>query len=150
MHTFYAASTRGFYNDEIHDPLPEDAVVITQENYESLLAAQAQGKLIVPTESGYPLAVDPPPLTVEQEQAVLLSRVQGLLDSRAREHGYDNVQAVISYATEPAVPAYQAEGIGFRAWRSETWAAVFVLLGTTPLPTWAEVEAVIPELVITP
>ena len=48
--------------------------------------------------------------------------VQILLDTTARDKGYDHILAAISYAEEPAVPAYQEDGRKFRAWRSLAWA----------------------------
>lgn len=51
--------------------------------------------------------------------------IQHLLDQRAQQSGYENILAAISYADEPAVPAFQAEGRRFRAWRSIVWAWFF-------------------------
>ena len=47
--------------------------------------------------------------------------VQFLLDAAAVDCGYESILAAISYAEEPAVPAFSAEGKKFRAWRSQVW-----------------------------
>ncbi len=50
--------------------------------------------------------------------------VTNYLNSTAKQYGYDNIVVAISYADEPAVPKFQAEGLAFRRWRSEVWATV--------------------------
>ncbi|MHB1053463.1 MAG: hypothetical protein ACYCZT_10400 [Thiobacillus sp.] len=67
---FYSTSTGGFYSAEIHgDNIPADAVEITAAYHAELLAAQSAGKRIEPDATGYPVAVDPPPPTLDQAQA---------------------------------------------------------------------------------
>lgn len=62
MNKYYSPSTRGFYADEIHgDSIPANAVEITTEQYQALLAGQSSGKLIQADADGYPILVDPPP-----------------------------------------------------------------------------------------
>jgi hypothetical protein len=56
---FYSQSTRGFYDSEVHDVMPEDVVEITKEQWQALLEGQNQGKNIVPDENGYPVLADP-------------------------------------------------------------------------------------------
>lgn len=56
---FYAASTHGFYDSAIHgENIPEDAVEVSKEEHRALLDAQANGKIITPDATGYPVAVD--------------------------------------------------------------------------------------------
>ena len=55
-------------------------------------------------------------------QQELTSFVQSHLDLTARAYGYDDIRAAVSYADEPAVPKFQAEGSAMRAWRSLVWA----------------------------
>jgi hypothetical protein len=43
------------------------------------------------------------------------------MQAMARGAGYKSLEAVVSYADEPAVPKYQEEGQKFRRWRSLTW-----------------------------
>lgn len=55
--------------------------------------------------------------------AEYMAAVQAHMDAHAQSFGYDNLVSVVSYAEEPAVPRYQAEGKAFRAWRSKCWYA---------------------------
>ena len=68
----YSKSTGGFYSREIHgDNIPTDAVEITTEQHAALLEGQSQGKIISADENGYPILIDPPPLTAEQIAAAV-------------------------------------------------------------------------------
>lgn len=63
--------------------------------------------------------------------------VQRLLDTTAQAFGYGDpnrpevspILHAISYAEEPAVREFQAEGRLMRAWRSKVWAAAANILG---------------------
>lgn len=69
----YSPSTGGFYPEDIDYPnLPNDVKVISRATYLALLAAQEQGKEIVPDQDGSPVAVDP----VVSSEPPLLSKVQ--------------------------------------------------------------------------
>lgn len=72
----YSKNTNGFYSRDIHgDNIPEDAVEITTEQHAALLDGQSQGKIISADENGYPILIDPPPLTAEQiQEAVTAAR----------------------------------------------------------------------------
>ena len=81
-------------------------------------------------------------------RAQLAAVVQGHLDAKARERGYDSIFSACTYADEPAVSQFQAEGQAFRAWRSQVWAYCYAQLdavqaGKRAAPT---VEALIAEL----
>jgi hypothetical protein len=67
---FYAKSTSGFYDAEIHgDNIPNDAVEITPEQHAALLNGQSNGKQIVGDENGQPILIDQPPATYAQLRA---------------------------------------------------------------------------------
>lgn len=68
----------------------------------------------------------------DQVKAVA-AQVQAHLDAQAAALGYDNIFTAVTYATEPAVPKFQNDGIALRAWRSLVWAKCYEVL--------AEVEA---------
>lgn len=77
--------------------------------------------------------------------------VQQHMDATAKGYGYDDIKSAVTYADEPAVPRFQAEGIAFRAWRSLCWDYCYSLLaavqaGTTPLPALEDVIAGLPAL----
>lgn len=94
----------------------------------------------------------PPPLpTSEQLTKQLTDAVQDYMETTAQARGYDSLLSVISYADEPAVRAFQTEGLAFRAWRSKVWETcnqlrADVLAGTAPIPTVAELLKVLPEV----
>jgi len=50
------------------------------------------------------------------------------LDAAARGLGYDDIRSAVSYAEEPEVPDYMAEGRRFRRWRSRVWKTAFALI----------------------
>ncbi|MGG7604625.1 hypothetical protein [Massilia sp. BKSP1R2A-1] len=93
-----------------------------------------------------------PPVPSEAETIVAyMDAVQQHMDATARAFGYDDLISVVTYAEEPAVARYQAEGQAFRAWRSACWANCEAMLaavktGTRPAPTHEELIAELPEL----
>lgn len=77
--------------------------------------------------------------------------VQRYLDRVAQSWSYDDMRAACTYADEPAVPQFQAEGQALRAWRSLCWAACYTLLNDTiangtPRPSVAQVIAALPAV----
>lgn len=156
---FYAQSTGGFYSAEIHGlGIPGDAVQIESEQHAALLAAQAAGKRIVADANGYPVAQDPPPPpapTAEQIRGALTDAVYSHMNAAAQARGYDDIKAAVTYAEEPAVPIFQAEGRALRAWRSLVWAHCYQVLadvqaGTRAIPTAAQLIAELPALDLPP
>ncbi|MDK1394842.1 tail fiber assembly protein [Pseudomonas protegens] len=84
MNIFFAASTSGFFSDEIHGKaIPPDAVEITVEEHAALLSGQASGKQIVCGASGRPSLVDPAPPTDEELAAVAKMKCDQLLSIAA-------------------------------------------------------------------
>jgi len=64
MTIFYSPSRRGFFDPKVHDPMPADALRVSQKRYAELLAGQERGAQIVPSANGkptleWPPAVDP-------------------------------------------------------------------------------------------
>lgn len=66
MTLYYSQSTGGFYDDQIHSRLPEDAVAISTEQHTALLAGQAQGQVIMPNKDGKPVLTLPAPSHLHQ------------------------------------------------------------------------------------
>lgn len=149
---FFSPSTNGFYTPEIHgSAIPSDAVEVSSAEHDSLIGGSAQGKEIRPDANGHPALVDPAPPTIEQLQVLLMQSVQTHMDAAAKALGYDNLLSAVSYADEPSVPTFQAQGQAFRAWRSAVWAQCYVLLAevqaeTRPVPTAEELLALLPVL----
>ncbi|WKN20789.1 hypothetical protein [Azotobacter vinelandii] len=93
--------------------------------------------------------------TVEREATIALtvSAVQAHLDAEARALGYDDIRSAVTYADEPAVPKFQAEGIAFRSWRSLCWDYCYAQLaavdaGEREAPTAAQLVSELPALEI--
>ncbi len=77
--------------------------------------------------------------------------IQAHMDSRAQQFGYDDIKTAVTYAEEPSVPRFQAEGQAFRAWRSACWDYCYTLLaevkaGQRELPGVDQLVAELPEL----
>ena len=156
---YYSRSKQGFYESSIHGAaIPADAVEITLSQHAALLDAQASGKRIVPDANGYPVAQDPPPPpapTAEQIRAALTDAVYAHMNAAAHARGYDDIKAAVTYAEEPAVSIFQAEGRALRAWRSLVWAHCYQALadvqaGTRAIPTAAQLIAELPALDLPP
>ena len=76
----------------------------------------------------------------------MTNAVQNHLDARARTMNYDNIFTAISYISEPVVPQFQAEAVALSSWRSNVWAACYVILAdieaeTRTTPTIDELMA---------
>lgn len=151
---FYSPTTRGFYRPQIPGAaIPEDKVLVAggEDELMALLAGEASGRMIVPNEDGYPVLADRPPPTEAEIKAMKVALVQRHLDQAATALGYDSIANAITYADEPSVPKFQAEGRAFRAWRSLVWDTCYRILdqvkaGEREIPTDDELLAELPEL----
>ncbi len=85
-------------------------------------------QLVVYDADNPPALPQPEQPTVEQRIASLRCTVQAHLDAAAADLGYDDIKTAVTYADEPAVAKFQAEGQALRAWRSLVWAACYVRL----------------------
>lgn len=54
---YYSKTTNGFYHEELTPTLPSDAVAITEEVHQALLAGQAEGRVLTSDANGHPLLV---------------------------------------------------------------------------------------------
>jgi hypothetical protein len=66
---YYSKTTNGFYNNQINTYIPDDKVVVEQAQYEALLQAQSDGKVIQSDANGNPVAVDFVPTPAEIQSA---------------------------------------------------------------------------------
>lgn len=104
----------------------------------------------------YEVVAIPAP-TPEEQQAILIehfrSAIQSWMDGEAMKLGYDSILSVCSYINT-GNPKFDAEGEGFRQWRSAVWARGYelideVIAGQREVPDDpADVIALLPELVI--
>lgn len=97
--------------------------------------------------------LSPAPPTAEQLIERFRSVIQEHMDAAARLVGYDDIKTAVTYAEEPAIPKFQAEGKALRAWRSLVWAYGHeqidaVQSGARTLPTPEELIAELPPLVM--
>ena len=151
MKIYYSPSSRGFYNDYIHESnIPEDAIEISQDLYSFLLEQQSQGKIIQPGISGLPEAVDPPEPSFEELVSQYTGLIQKRLDDFAKTRNYDNILSACTYATS-TVPKFQAEAQYCVDARDATWNTCYEILAevqaqTRPMPTFEEIEAELPVL----
>lgn len=86
---------------------------------------------------------------VEARIAALRATVQALLDEKAEALGYDDIGTAVTYAEEPAILKFQAEGKALRAWRSLVWAKCYEILadwqaGELPEPDAAALVPMLP------
>ena len=104
----------------------------------------------------YEVVAIPAP-TPEEQQAILIERfrsaIQSWMDGEAMKLGYDSILSVCSYINT-GNPKFDAEGEGFRQWRSAVWARGYelideVIAGQREVPDDpADVIALLPELTI--
>jgi hypothetical protein len=92
---------------------------------------------------------EPEPPTPEQQMQAVEDAIQDYMDAMARMLGYDDIKTAVTYADEPAVPKFQAEGQALRAWRSLVWAACYEHLALVEaweaeIPTLEEAIAMLP------
>lgn len=67
---FASRSHRGFFDPEINDFMPDDVVKISPERHAELLAGQCEGKIIAWGDDGFPVLIEPPPLSDEELASV--------------------------------------------------------------------------------
>ena len=83
----------------------------------------------------------PEPTAEEQQEALVnkyKSMIQAWMDAEAQKLGYDNLLAACTYI-DTGVAKFDAEGKGFREWRSAVWSTGYqlideVLAGTREIP----------------
>ena len=132
----YSSSTNGFYDPEVNTKIPEDAVEISFEVWQSLLEAQSQGKVISSDAKGKPIASDRKPPTKEELLIQFQKAAQKNLDAVAQSWGYDSLLAATSYANSSNAQ-YQAEAQALIVWRDNYWPTVYAIEENT-LPTTVE------------
>lgn len=106
--------------------------------------------------SYYEVVAIPAPTPEEQQQALIerfRSTIQQWMDDEAVKLGYDSVLSACSYINT-GNPKFDAEGEGFRQWRSAVWERGYqlideVIAGQREVPdNPADVIALLPELFI--
>jgi len=109
------------------------------------------GKQIEVDSGGQPREKVAQPPTFERRKEALLAAVDAHLNGAARARGYDDIRTAVTYAEEPAVPKFQAEGQAMRAWRSLVYAKCYEVLaavqsGAMTEPTQEQLLKLLPVL----
>jgi hypothetical protein len=84
---YYSPGKRGFYNDLVHkkSQIPKDAIAITQEHYDVLLAEQSKGKSIGVDEFNRPVSADP--VLSLRDKALVLKGLRKQKESAGFKYG---------------------------------------------------------------
>lgn len=133
---YYSKSTGGFYDAAIHgDNIPGDAVLITAAQHAALLDAQSVGKRIEAAADGYPVAIDPPPLTLTELKRLKFSEIE-----QAAEAAIAPITSAYPIAERDTWPIQEAEAV---AWTANPTAATHILnaIATARGQTIADVAA---------
>jgi len=69
----------------------------------------------------------PPPPSPEQVQAAYTAAIEAHVEATARARGYTSAVSCATYAAS-TIPAWQAEGAAFVAWRDAVWTAALAML----------------------
>ena len=102
MTIFYSGITGGFYDSNVHNTVPEDAVEVTSEERQVLLIGTSKGQIIRMSD-GKPVLQDLPPPT--RDELAIIER--GWRDGELRKADIEVFKA------EDAIGAFNAE-----SWRS--------------------------------
>ena len=69
----------------------------------------------------------PPAPTPEELQAAYTAAIEAHVEATARARGYTSAVSCATYAAS-TIPAWQAEGAAFVAWRDDVWSAALAML----------------------
>jgi len=133
MSKYFVADPVSFLDDRIHKDIPSNAVLITDEQWQSLLLGQANGQAISVDKKGNPVLIDIPDPTGNDLIVACEMSAQGLLDTTAKAWGYDSLVAAASYANSTN-PQFKAEAEALIAWRDNLWAEAYTM-ETGKMPT---------------
>lgn len=134
---YFSKTTNGFYDNQVNDVIPADAVEITQQKHQELLAAQSNGKAIKSDKKGNPVAAERilAPLTPEESINVYEAAAKLALDNLAKSWGYDSMVEAASYVNSTN-PQYKAEAEALVLWRDQTWDKIYQIeAGELPTTT---------------
>lgn len=130
----------------------DSAIEISAAHHATLFAGLASGKIVVADANGFPALADRPQPTADQIAKRLEYAVQRHLDATVKnDRGYDSIYTACTYADEPAVAKFEAEGRAARAWRSIVWAYCHQVLddvnaGRRAIPSAEQLIAELPQI----
>lgn len=147
----YSAQEKAFYDPAIHGAnIPADAVEITREQHQALLAGQAAGQVITSGENGAPVLADPPAPTPQQLLASMTAAIDAHVDDVARSRSYSGAVSLASYVASTNA-TWAAEAQAFVAWRDAVWSFALAELarveaGEIQPPALADLIASLPVI----
>ena len=129
----YSQSKNSFFHpDTAKDLLPSDCIEISDEKWQTIIAALGTGKVLKADKNGNPIADNPDPLPTEKVIELYEAAAQRNLDSVAQSWGYDSILTAISYVSSTNAQ-YKAEAEALNAWRDSYWAEAYTIeQGTLP------------------
>lgn len=133
MAIYFSPAALGFFSSELHSQLPADAIDITPQAHEALLAGQAEGKFIAAGPGGAPMLIDPPPPASVVPHSVTRFQARAALMQAGL---FDQVTAAVAAAEDPMITLAWAESVELLR-NSPTIATLSAALGLTE----AEVDA---------
>jgi hypothetical protein len=139
---YYAPSTQGFYLDGLNQNIPDDAIILTEQQWMDLVNGKAEGKLIDVVD-GVPTLVDPPAPTPSQIVTAQESVVRAYLNAGAAQRHYDSITTVCSYATSTNVQ-FKADADACIPWRDACWEhyLIYVQSVASGAPPWTDAELI--------
>lgn len=139
---YYAPSTQGFYLDGLNQNIPDDAIIITEQQWMALVNGKAEGKLIDVID-GVPTLVDPPAPTPSQIVTAQESVVRAYLNAGAAQRHYDSITTVCSYATSTNVQ-FKSDADTCIPWRDACWEhyLIYVQSVASGAPPWTDAELI--------
>lgn len=139
---YYAPSTQGFYLDGLNQHIPDDAIIITEQQWMALVNGKAEGKLIDVID-GAPTLVDPPAPTPSQIVTDQEAVVRSYLNAGAAQRHYDSITTVCSYATSTNVQ-FKSDADACIPWRDACWEhyLIYVQSVASGAPPWTDDELI--------
>jgi len=136
MTKYFISNPITFMDSFIHENIPENAVEITDQQWQDLISGQSSGKIIQSDKKGNPILIDPPSLTNEQIIVQYEFAAQKNLDEIAKSWGYDSLAMAASYANSTNAQ-FKAEAEALIEWRDNYWSEAYTIEAGT-LPSSAE------------
>ncbi|WP_447789218.1 phage tail protein [Pseudomonas farris] len=139
MTVYFCPNTAFFYDDEKNSVIPEGVLEYSAEDRDTLLALVSHGRRIVAGPDGYPVLIDPPPLTPEEAAAIerawrdgQLATTDGVV-ARHRDEQEAGLDTTLTPAQYAELQAYR------RALRNWPEAGEFPLIDhRPPKPLWLD------------
>lgn len=130
MAFYYSNAERGFFDTSFFNyVLPEDAVELTQQEYDDIFEGFAVGKTLLFDEHTRKPYVEFVPVvkTRAQIEQTFTNAMNNVCESQALSLRYRSMMEAISYVGDPN-PVYAREAFALRAWRSDVETTAYAAL----------------------